>query len=201
MAAWSHLAVYAPATLRLLTTEKLGGYPSFEQDLGVAMVGHDVFVAEWTALHTLRFRPGYIAPDLWITEKLFQFPPDAPTTRAVVVRNLGELPLELESISTSDPARFSVSQTTLAVPPHQGDFFEVSFTPPAGPQSALLQLGTNDPDLSDRLWSAGLLAQNGQDLGVGDALDGDFAFLDPNGQNQLGGVQGRVVVLAYFALF
>ena len=43
VAAWSHLAVYDPATLRLLTTEKLDGYPAFEPDPRGAMVGHDVF--------------------------------------------------------------------------------------------------------------------------------------------------------------
>jgi hypothetical protein len=42
VAAWSHVALYDSGSLRLVTTEKLGGYPSFEQDLGVAVVGDTV---------------------------------------------------------------------------------------------------------------------------------------------------------------
>ena len=54
-----------------------------------------------------------------------------------------------------------------------------------------------DQTLSERDDTAVVLA----DIGDGDRLDESFAFLDPTGANQLAGLEGQVVVLAYFALF
>jgi hypothetical protein len=157
-------------------------------------------VAEWTRLHTLRRRLGYLAPDLWVTEQIFQFPPDEPTVRSVVVRNRGDMPLELHSIQTTDSA-YGTTTPSLSVAPGQGDFFEVSFAPPAMSPREKLCIVSNDPDPVDAEWSAGLLAETPSLLGVGDTLNNSFAFLDPSGQNQLSGLTGNVVVLAYFALF
>ena len=36
---------------------------------------------------------------------------------------------------------------------------------------------------------------------VGDKLTDAWAFLDPSGAGQLSGLEGKVIVLAYFALF
>jgi hypothetical protein len=118
----------------------------------------------------------------------------------VVVRNRGDLPLQIGEIKSTDDA-FTPSAAALQVPPGQGDFFEVTYAPPASSGQQTLCLASNDPDPQDAVFKLGLLAQGNSRLGVGDALDDSFAFLDPSGQNQVAGLNGHVVVLAYFALF
>ena len=39
VAAWSHVALYDDASFVLLATPKIRGYPDFEQDVGIAMIG------------------------------------------------------------------------------------------------------------------------------------------------------------------
>jgi hypothetical protein len=201
VAAWSHVALYDAATLVLVGTETLAAYPLFEQDIAVAMNGRHVFVGEWEGLHVLQFRPGYVAPDLWISEQLFQFDADQTDARAVLVDNRGYLPLSILSASVSHPA-FSLDRTELTIPGGANDYLEVTFQPP-GPNNGLstLTLATNDPDPHDTSYLAGLLTVESALLNIGDSLDDDFSFLDPNGAGQLSGLQGHVVVLAYFALF
>ncbi len=201
VAAWSHVALYDARTLVLLGTEKLLAYPEFEQDIGVAMNGRHLFVGEWEGLHVLQHRPGYVAPDLWIAGQLFQFEAAQTDARAVVVDNRGYLPLSILGATASHSA-FSLDRTELTIPGGASDYLEVTFTPP-GPDNGLskLTLATNDPDPHDTSFVAGLVTVGSSLLNVGDSLDDDFAFLDPNGAGQLSGLQGQVVVLAYFALF
>lgn len=199
VAAWDHVAVYERETLRLAGTEKLAGYPYFEQDLGVSLSGADVLVAEWNRVHALRIRPGHIAPDLWVDEPLLQFPTDAQTVRSVVVRNRGDLPLEVARIEVTDPA-YTASPTDLNVAPGAGDFFEVSVSPPV-PDGRVLGFYTNDPDAFDATFRAGLVSTTTDRIDVGEPLTDAFGFLDPNGGMDLSGLDGQVVVLSYFALF
>lgn len=44
---------------------------------------------------------------------------------------------------------------------------------------------------------------SGTKIGIGDSLEDSlgFGFLDPNGLDDVAGLKGKVVVLAYFALF
>jgi LVIVD repeat len=199
VAAWNHVATYDAQSLRLLATEKVRGYPEFEQDLGVAMDGPNLHIAEWEGLHILRHRPGFIAPDLWIEEKLFQFEVQQPGVRAVVVRNRGELPLSISGVSFDDSA-YSSSATSLSIDAGKGDFFEISYQPPATNPVSVMTITSDDPDAADAQYAAGLQAADNEfNLNVGDTLTNDFSFLDPGGQ--LSNLQGKVTVLAYFALF
>jgi len=88
------------------------------------------------------------------------------------------------------------------VPPKQGRAFEVAFTPPA-PESGQgsLILHSDDPDSTQSPMSVLLVARDSPGLDVGDTLTEEFAFLDPAGSPDLSGLEGHVVVLAYFALF
>ncbi|MBW2456571.1 MAG: hypothetical protein JRI68_18780 [Deltaproteobacteria bacterium] len=201
VAAWSHVALYDAATQVLVGTEKLLGYPQFEQDIAVAMNGRHVLVGEWEGLHVLEHRPGYVAPDLWIPELLLQFEAAQVDARAVVVENRGYLPLSILGATASHSA-FTFDRTELTIAGGAQDYLEITFTPP-GPPNGLSQLTlfTNDPDPSDTSYAAGLVTADSTLLNVGDSLDDDFAFLDPNGAGQLSGLEGHVVVLAYFALF
>ena len=58
-----------------------------------------------------------------------------------------------------------------------------------------------DLDRFDQDFEAGLVSAETNRLDVGDLLPDDFAFLDPNGAFDITGLDGKVVVLAYFALF
>jgi LVIVD repeat len=199
VAAWSHVAIYEPDSGVLLASERLRGYPAFEQDLGVAMVDDLVFVAEWEAMHVLRHRPGFVAADLWIDDSQIEVPSDSPATRAVVLHNRGHLPLRIDDIA-ADNGAFAVQGTSLVVPPGAGDFVELDYTPP-GPVGGLSTLTITSNDIDRPNYDLGLVSVDTSKLNVGDPLDDSFAFLDPSGAGQLAGLQGKVVVLAYFALF
>lgn len=196
LASWNHVELRDAATLGLLATQRTRD--RFEQDLGVALVGHHAFVGEWEGLHVLEHREGYVSPDLWLDEEIFQFPAEEPGARAVVVYNRGPLDLEVDGIAVGDAA-FSVSTTAVDVPAGEAAWFEVTYQPPTGDSSVALAFATNDADWP--LVSVPILVGEDGRLDVGDALTDDFGFLDPTGAGQIGGLEGHVVVLAYFALF
>ena len=80
--------------------------------------------------------------------------------------------------------------------------FDVTYSPPApSPSRNTLELSTNDPDPAHADLQILLITEDGARLDVGDALTEEFGFLDPNGAGQLSSLEGKVVVLAYFALF
>ncbi|MDX2019030.1 MAG: hypothetical protein SF187_02220 [Deltaproteobacteria bacterium] len=200
VAAWTHVATYDARTLMLLATETTRGFPEFEQNLGVSSVGKHVFVAEWEFLFTLEHRPGLVAPDMWVDAQQYQFPRDEARARAIIVRNVGRLPVEIDAISAGDAA-FALDKTKLSIPPREAAAVELTYSPTAGKEQSLLEISSNDPDPEQASWQGGLLVSSDAGLDVGDRLDDAFAFLDPNGQNQVAGLQGKVIVLSYFALF
>ncbi len=199
VAAWSHVALYHADNLALLGTETVRNYPLFEQDLGVAMADDRIYVGEWEGLHVLRYRQGRLAADLWTDTLLLQMPSDEPGVRALVVRNRGHLPLRVDDV-VPDHASFAVDRPSFVIAPGEADFFEVTFTPP-GPDTGkgILRLFSNDPDVPEK--RLGLIVSESDRINVGDSIDEDFAFLDPSGAGQLAGLDGHVIVLAYFALF
>lgn len=201
IAAWSHVAIHDRSTGQLLATERVDHSPSFEQDTAVALRGNYVHVGEWEDHHVLQFRPGYVAPDLWVEDDLLSFGATESDDRVVVVRNRGYLDLFVESIEVGPS--FDVDASWLQVPPGSGRALEVSYEPPApdGGQSVLV-LHNSDPDASQDPTELPLIARDSEHLlNVGDAITEDFAFLDPTGSPDLAGLEGKVIVLAYFALF
>ncbi len=203
VAAWSHAAVYDAETLQLLATEHVDASPSFEQDTSIAIVGDHVLVGEWKRMHVLRYQPGLVAPDIWIDEELLSFPASEPKSRAVVVRNLGFIDLDIDLIESSDPDRFETDTSWLRVPPLSGRAFEVAYEPPAigAGDPALMSLSSNEPDERQEPLNLPLIAREGGGIDVGDSLDERWAFLDPAQSPDLSGLSGNVIVLAYFALF
>lgn len=199
IAAWSHVAVHDRASYRLLTTERL--HPTaFEQDLGVALAHDRIYVGEWNQLHVLEYRPGFVAPDIWVDDQVIGFPASEAVDRVVAVRNRGYLDLDLVEFDLGP--EFSANADWLRVPPGTARAFELSFAPPppAGGQSSM-RLHSNDPDFNQNPLRIPLVAQDTVGLDVGDSLTADFAFLDPTGAADLGGLEGNVIILAYFALF
>lgn len=208
LASWSHLAVHDVTNLNRLGTEDVGVFPHFDQVLGVAVSDDLIFVGEWEGLHVVQHRPGFVSPDIQVEEELIQLELGVETARAIIVKNRGQLDLEVSDIRITNaptPSPFSVSPTTLSIPPGGADVFELLYRPSgdgAAPDAtARLVMSTNDPDASQNPLQLFVIAEESSRLNVGDAIDEDFAFLDPSGAGQLTGLHGNVVVLAYFALF
>ncbi|MEM6990810.1 MAG: hypothetical protein AAF721_09940 [Myxococcota bacterium] len=202
VAAWSHAAVYDAETFQLLATEHVNASPSFEQDTSIALVGEHIYVGEWKNAHVLRYQPGLVGPDIWVDEELVSFPANEPKSRAVVVRNLGFLDLDIDTIDSSDPARFTADASYLRVPPLSGRAFEIAYEPQpgvAGP--ATMAMSSNEPDEWQEPLNLPLDARDGAAVNVGDPIDERWAFLDPSQSPDLSGLEGHVIVLAYFALF
>ncbi len=201
VAAWSHVAMYTTSDLALIGTERVKPYPGFETDFGIAMRDDVAYVAEWTGMHTVRYVPGLVAPDLDVSHELLDFGSKTGDVKIVLVRNRGQLDLEVNDIQV-EPDVFSVEPTTLTVPPGGVDLFEVTYTGPGTPVQGMATLLTNDPDPYHDPFTMLLLAgKSGGKIGVGDPLTASFSFLDPSGANQLDALKGNVVILAYFALF
>ncbi len=200
IAAWSHVAVHDRETGQLLATERVDGSPSFEQDLAIAMANGMIYVGEWERMYVLEHRPGLVSADIWLEQDLLSFPFAEPADAVVVVRNRGYLDLLVDPIEALPP--FAADERWVQVPPQSGRAFEVNFTPPA-PEggSSVLRLHSNDPDDTQQPVTLPLIARDSSGLDVGDTLTSDFAFLDPGGSPELAGLQGQVIVLAYFALF
>ncbi len=205
VANWSHVAVYDSATLQLLGTEKVKLYPQFEQDFGVFTSKGIVYTGEWEGLHTLQFKPGFVAPDLWVKEELVSFPPTKGATKAVLVHNRGLVDLEISKIQPADPAQFSVKPDKLVVKPGKAGVVEVTFNGGGAGDfniNSSLWMYTNDPDSGQSPFKLMLIvSKQAGSLNVGDPLPKSFGFLDPKGAGQLSGLKGNVVILAYFALF
>jgi len=202
VASWSHVAVYDRARLLRLGTERTTAYPTFEQDFGVALLDDVVLVAEWRALHTLRYRPGYVSPDVWIPDELIAFSAQQGGSETVAVRNRGPLPLELGPVATTAPDRFSATPVSMTLAPGETGELTLTYTPPAPElQPNLLSIPTNDADADQAPLNIPITTADGGRLDVGDRLDSTFAFLDPTGARDLENLRGKVTVLAYFALF
>ncbi|MEM7151464.1 MAG: hypothetical protein AAF799_01430 [Myxococcota bacterium] len=200
IAAWSHVAVHDRETLQLLATERVRSSPSFEQDVAVEIQDGFLYVGEWTKMHVVEYRPGYVAPDLWVDEELLGFSEDEPSDRVLAVRNRGYLDLDVLDIELEPP--FSTDKSWLRVPPRSARALEIVYEPPPPDGgTSTLRLHNNDPDASQNPTNLPLVARDTSGIDVGDTLTEEFAFLDPTGSPQLQGLRGKVVVLAYFALF
>ena len=197
VASWTHVALLDPITLETVATNRVQG--ALEQNVAIELDGADILAVEWgSGLHVMRYRPGYVAPDLWLREAFYSFDGDRIEARAVVLENRGLLPLEV-SVELDDPAYF-LSRTELLIQPGEADVFEVTFLGVRmGDLYTDLLLHTNDPD--SPLVEVPIRSDGGDKIGLGDQIDERFGFLDPDGAGQVGGLEGHVVLLVYFGLF
>lgn len=204
VAEWRHVATYDPVSLRLVATEDVRAFPDFDEHTAVASHGDLLFVGEWEGLHVLEHLPGRIAPDIYIAEDLLEFPADRRTARALIIRNRGLLPLEIEEVSVADPEHFSVDVHQLTIEPGGADVLEVTFDPGLAEVVRLrsrLTLLTNDPDVVQDPLDLYLIAEETHRVDIGEPMPAELAFVDPTGAEDLDNLRGHVTVLAYFALF
>lgn len=199
VAAWTYSAVHDAEDLSLLATERVVPYPDFEQDLAVVLDGTMMLVGEWEGMHVLDFQPGVTAPDAWIDEELFAFEATEASDRVVVIENRGLEPLVVSEVYPLHESFSVLADLPMTIAPGSKDAFELAYAPPA-PDSgaAILVIETDDPDIYHASYQVGLVAQDIWLLDVGESLTEDYAFLDPLG---LEGLEGKVLVLSYFALF
>ena len=117
----------------------------------------------------------------------------------MVIRNRGPLDLVVQNVSLDTPS-FSVDRTSLTIPPGEGGVVELTYQPP-GPldQTGTMTIDTNDPDFQGAGMRIPLITTDDNFLNIGDELTPKFSFLDPS--NNVESLRGKVVVLAYFALF
>ena len=206
VAAWNHLAIRDPKTLALLGTEHMA--KSFEEDLAVAALDSEtILVAEWERVHLVKYRQGLVAANLHLPQANLAINPAKASKYALLVSNLGALDLKISGMTSSEKA-FSAGSTFLKGPvtikPGSDEVLEVAYTPPAQYAAGLVRLKTNDPDMwdADREVWLDLQAPGVGGLKVGDKLNEKlFAMLDPKGGGKLDALQGKVTLLAYFALY
>jgi hypothetical protein len=164
--------------------------------MGVSASGGTALVADWHGHMTLQRERDVASPELIVNEDLYFGAGDA--TQNVRVENHGPLPLEWAFGEVPDG--FSVSEAAVTVAPGGVEVITVE-----GPETldyrAALPWSSNDPDES-----SGEIALAPPDRGVG-AAHPDFSlqgFTWPDrdtSEYTLSAYEGKVVVLAYFALF
>jgi hypothetical protein len=206
LANWSHVELRDADTLHLLATEHTRHFPEFEQSLGVVVKDDKILVAEWEGLHVLQHVPGLVSPDIFVQDDLLLFKTDGPNARALIIRNLGLLDLEITGIEVDGPGNFELDKTDLTVAPGDAGVVEIVFYPPdeggSFNKTSILIMTTNDVDEGEATYEMPLVAAtSGSKIDVGDTLDSSFGFLDPNGLDDVNGLKGKVVLLTYFALF
>jgi hypothetical protein len=164
--------------------------------MGIAAEGGTALVGDWHGHMTLTREPGVAAPEIIIDQQLY-FSEAEPSQR-VRIENHGELALEWALDGAV--AGFTVEPERATVEPGGVQFVQVTGAPPDG-QLLPLAWSSNDPDES-----AGQIVLGSVTDGVG-AEHADFSlqgFVWPSrdlAEYTLSAERGKVVVLAYFALY
>ncbi len=202
VAAWNHLEVRDPKTLALLGTERMA--KAFEEDVAVAALDKEtILVGEWERVYIVKYAQGLVAPDVYLPQSALAIPPGSASKWALLAQNLGPVDLVLNNFIISDKS-FSVPLGPVVIKPGAEEVLEVAFTPPTKADEGVLYIDTNDPDKWQSKITMTFNLQNPSKagLGVGDKLDKKyFGILDPQGGGNLDNLKGKVVLLAYFALY
>jgi hypothetical protein len=157
------------------------------QVLGLQLRGNQLTVAGWNRLTEWRYTPGMVAPELRLSSVRL-----TGEEASAVVTNEGPVSWlqDADSPSSDIASRWDASVL------HPGEYGFWTVPGPLPEEGGNLNLSGNDPDGPLR-WE--LPDTSGTRLGVGDAVTEVFAPLVP--EATLDGYQGRVTLLAYFALY
>ena len=158
------------------------------QVLGLLLRGDRLTVAGWNRLSEWRYSPGLVSPELRLSTLRL-----SEDQSSAVVSNLGPVSWIQEGSPVSASGTASVWDDSVLHPGSSASWVVPSPLPPGGDT---LTLSGNDQDGS-LTWE--LPESSGTRLDVGEALTDVFAPLVPEGN--LDGYQGRVTLLAYFALY
>jgi len=160
-----------------------------------------VYAGEWRGMHAYDQIAGSFGPEVVATPQSLQFGTVTPgdfDDAVLVVRNVGDEPLEIFGV-TSDIDGVSALPACATVMPDSAAAIEIRFEPGSdATQRGRVTLLTNDPD--EPAFEVTLSA-NVAGLDIGDPAP-SFNLADLEGNTwSLDGLQGSVVVLAYFATF
>ena len=184
-------------------TDKSGQTP---RHLSIGADDDIIAAGEWLGLGMLRWVDGPAGPEFHAERQTLSVggvDVGASADVAVNIVNRGPAQLEITSAVLQTDV-FTVSPTTLSIAAGEMLGLALTFTPSkAGEVSETLTLTTNDPD-EQRVVIDVVGNPTSAGLNVGDALTDDFDFLDvasPAGDQEIGNLQGNVLLLAYFATF
>ena len=167
--------------------------------LDATIRGNVIFLAEWETLQAHVLAPGRDAPDL-LVPGMVELPRTAPGDRAstsMVVRNVGQRPLRVSSVTVDPPFTAELPVTTIA--PQTQTLLSIAFAPSGtGAASSTMVIRSDDPDDPERRVS---VRGNLAGLRPGDEVP-NLQFNDLRGDSvDLASLRGSPVLLAYFATF
>jgi len=170
------------------------------RSLGIAASGDLVFSANWTGLVAYKYDSKLSQPDLEISPSPLVFgklPADESTEATLFLKNTGSAPLEFDKFGGSEGISFSQTPESLA--PGESAYVNLFFKPKnTKPYKGRVLVSSNDPD-TPQLSLA--VTANSIGRGVGDpAPNPKLVDLEGSPIN-LPDLQGKVVLLAYFATF
>lgn len=215
VAAWNDARVYdvsRPAAPRFIGAVRLTTdvtYPDHgraavtARTLGIAANGHDVFVGNWWVPYSYRLYPDRTGPSLVLPEEinLTDFGPVAAGTSSTIpieIKNQGTAPVTLFNNWTTENS-FSVTPEQLEIGPGATGTLDLTYKAASGEaEKAILSIWSDDPLQPVR---TGFLVGNQEGLGVGKKLPETKVTLLDGSEWSSSQVQGKVMLLAYFATF
>ena len=166
--------------------------------MGVGASGGRAVVADWFHSTALGANDGFAGPELLVASDLY-FDPELASTQRLDVENHGPIALEL-TLDGADPG-YSLSESTVTVPPGERTVLTVAWTDDSRPAPSDLRWTSNDPDEP-----SGIVRLQPADQGIGTEHE-DFTVpgiqLPDTSERSwtLSEARGKVVVLVYWALF
>lgn len=202
-AEWDEVRAYDATTLERVWSEVVPTGDDFSRVLTVA--AHPdltrVYAGEWTGMHIFESLPGATAPEIASSPTSVQFgriDPGETEDRVVVIRNEGDQTLEVFGFE-SDSATVTIDEPCFSIEPGGLHAAELRFEPDSQDiKAGAVRLLSNDPDEEEyEIRFAG----NAAGADVGDPLP-EFMLRDLDGNDWTNAdLDGKVVVLAYFATF
>lgn len=166
--------------------------------MGIAARDGRVYVTDWWKFRAYDFED-FDVPDIHIKPEDHDFGfqgVGVPITEEYRIHNLGDSHLEISEITSPLP-QFTISPTTLSVPPGDTGRVDITFTPTGiGTRFTILKFFSNDPDEAEK----GMSVFGGESrLSPGDSAVG-FTLNDIDGNvHMLEQYRGKVVLLIFFA--
>jgi hypothetical protein len=159
------------------------------------------YPGEWSGVHAYRQEPCGIGPDIEVTPEGVSFASIAPgglDVRALIVRNHGNRPLQVNAITSDDPT-MTLSEQTLQVAAGGVGSVEVTFKPTSTQKvTARVTFSSDDPDQPNAVVR---VTGNVPGVDIGDPVPA-FSLADTDGNTWTNTqLQGNIAVLAYFATF
>lgn len=202
-AEWDEVRAYDATTLERVWSEVVPTGDDFSRVLTLATHPERtrVYAGEWTGMHMFESLSGATAPEVASSPTSVQYGRVEPgdfEDRVVVIRNEGDQTLEVFGFE-SDSATITIDEPCFSIEPGGLHAAELRFEPESlDVRAGAVRLLTNDPDEEEfEIRFAG----NASGADVGEPMP-EFMLQDLDGNDWTNAdLDGKVVVLAYFATF